>query len=129
MREFREVNSEFIPEIIDIVIPENERSLRKLENIFLIMEFGDMDLDTIIQQGLISDISGDCLTLIFYNLLCAIKFMHSANVMHRDLKPANILISEDCQIKICDFGLARSLPESFLGKGSGNTRRLRETIW
>jgi len=37
--------------------------------------------------------------------------MHSANVLHRDLKPANILINEDCTVKICDFGLARSIPE------------------
>lgn len=28
--------------------------------------------------------------------------------MHRDIKPANILVNEDCSIKICDFGLARS---------------------
>jgi mitogen-activated protein kinase 1/3 len=30
-------------------------------------------------------------------------------VLHRDIKPSNILINEDCHIKICDFGLARSV--------------------
>lgn len=35
--------------------------------------------------------------------------MHSANVIHRDLKPANVLVNEDCSVKICDFGLARSI--------------------
>lgn len=35
--------------------------------------------------------------------------MHSANVLHRDLKPANVLVNEDCTVKICDFGLARSI--------------------
>ncbi len=35
--------------------------------------------------------------------------MHSANVLHRDLKPANVLVNEDCSVKICDFGLARSI--------------------
>lgn len=37
------------------------------------------------------------------------KYLHSANVIHRDLKPANVLVNEDCSVKICDFGLARSV--------------------
>jgi serine/threonine protein kinase len=40
-------------------------------------------------------------------ILRALKYMHSANVMHRDLKPANILVNSNCDLKICDFGLAR----------------------
>lgn len=35
--------------------------------------------------------------------------MHSAEVIHRDLKPSNLLLNSDCLLKICDFGLARSL--------------------
>jgi Serine/threonine protein kinase len=33
--------------------------------------------------------------------------MHSANVMHRDLKPSNILLNKNCDLQICDLGLAR----------------------
>lgn len=44
-----------------------------------------------------------------YNLLCSIKYLHESNVLHRDLKPANVLINEDCTVKLCDYGLARSL--------------------
>lgn len=34
--------------------------------------------------------------------------MHTANVIHRDLKPGNLLVNGDCQLKVCDFGLARA---------------------
>ena len=36
------------------------------------------------------------------------KAMHSANVLHRDLKPSNLLLNANCDLKVCDFGLARS---------------------
>lgn len=63
-----------------------------------------------------------------YNSLCCLKFLHSCNVIHRDIKPANILINKNCQVMICDFGLARTMPESSIGKGSGNTKRVRDSI-
>ena len=46
---------------------------------------------------------------ILYQLVKGLKFMHSAEVIHRDLKPSNLLLNSDCNLKICDFGLARSL--------------------
>jgi serine/threonine protein kinase len=46
-----------------------------------------------------------------YNLISAVNFMHSANIVHRDLKPANILLDDRCQVILCDFGLARAVPE------------------
>lgn len=46
---------------------------------------------------------------ILYQLAKGIKFLHSAEIIHRDLKPSNLLLNSDCTIKICDFGLARSL--------------------
>lgn len=44
-----------------------------------------------------------------YQIIKGMKYLHSASVIHRDLKPSNILVNSDCHIKICDFGLARSL--------------------
>ncbi|KAG4304117.1 hypothetical protein PORY_002481 [Pneumocystis oryctolagi] len=51
-----------------------------------------------------------------YQILCGLKYIHSANVLHRDLKPSNLLINADCELKICDFGLSRGI---LTGKGQG----------
>ena len=51
------------------------------------------------------------ISLLSYNILLGMKFLHKAGVLHRDIKPANILINEDCDIKLCDFGLARVIKE------------------
>lgn len=40
--------------------------------------------------------------------LRGLKALHSAAVLHRDLKPSNLLLNANCDLKICDFGLARS---------------------
>ncbi|KAJ2641291.1 MAPK protein hog1 [Coemansia sp. RSA 1694] len=42
-----------------------------------------------------------------YQILRGLKYVHSAGVIHRDLKPSNIVINENCDLRICDFGLAR----------------------
>ena len=41
-------------------------------------------------------------------ILRGLKFIHTANVLHRDLKPSNLLLNASCDLKICDFGLART---------------------
>jgi mitogen-activated protein kinase 1/3 len=56
-------------------------------------------------------LSEDHIRAIAYQLLTAVNFIHSANIIHRDIKPANILINKNCEIKLCDFGLARDLAQ------------------
>jgi len=47
-----------------------------------------------------------------YQICRGLKYIHSANVLHRDLKPGNLLVNADCELKICDFGLARGFVDT-----------------
>lgn len=58
------------------------------------------------------DLSDDHCQYFIYQTLRALKAMHSANVLHRDLKPSNLLLNANCDLKVCDFGLARSAASS-----------------
>ena len=71
----------------------------------MVMEYETSDLAHVIQKGVLSNIAPENLQLIFYNILCALKYLHSANILHRDIKPGNLLINKDCQVKITDLGL------------------------
>lgn len=67
---------------------------------------------TELMHGDASNIVGHTLTdaqlcTLTYQLLRAVKYLHSAGVIHRDLKPANLLLSRTGLLKVADLGLAR----------------------
>jgi mitogen-activated protein kinase 1/3 len=83
----------------------------KLEDtIFIVMEHFDLDLRKLLSNEFF--LTEENVESLIYNILCALKFLHSANIVHRDLKPDNILVDLNCNIKLCDFGLSRTLPKS-----------------
>ena len=100
----RKLKHPFVVDLIELLMPTD---LETFDTLYVVMEYAESDLKKIIK----SNINLEMLHIqtIVYNLLCSIKYLHESNVLHRDLKPANVLINEDCTVKLCDYGLARSL--------------------
>ncbi|KAJ3109407.1 Mitogen-activated protein kinase [Phlyctochytrium planicorne] len=89
---------------MDIADPVN------FNEIYLVQELMEADLHQIIRSG--QPLTDAHFQYFMYQICRGLKFIHSANVLHRDLKPGNLLVNADCELKICDFGLARGLSES-----------------
>ncbi|EYU42396.1 hypothetical protein ABFS82_12G067500 [Erythranthe guttata] len=79
---------------------------REFKDIYVVFELMETDLHHVINTN--DDLTPGHHQFFLYQLLRALKYIHSANVFHRDLKPRNILANADCKLKICDFGLARA---------------------
>ena len=93
----------------DVIYDGGEKP--EYNHIFLVMDFVECDMKKLMDQRPAANISDDHILTIMYNSLCALNFIHSANILHRDVKPANFLVDSDCNVKLCDFGLARSMPK------------------
>ncbi|XP_078124043.1 mitogen-activated protein kinase 15 isoform X2 [Sander vitreus] len=99
-----------IVKLLNVVRAQNDK------DIYLIFEYMDTDLHAVIKKGtLLKDIHK---RYVMHQLFKAVKYLHSGNVIHRDQKPSNVLLDTDCVVKLCDFGLARSLNQ--IQEDSGN---------
>ncbi|WJZ80491.1 hypothetical protein VitviT2T_000407 [Vitis vinifera] len=93
------------PDIVQIKHIMLPPSRREFKDIYVVFELMESDLHQVIKAN--DDLTPEHYQFFLYQLLRALKYIHTANVFHRDLKPKNILANADCKLKICDFGLAR----------------------
>ncbi|SPJ12693.1 mitogen-activated protein kinase 1 [Plasmodium sp. DRC-Itaito] len=89
-----------IIKLIDVIKAKNDN------DIYLVFDFMETDLHEVIKADLLEEIHKK---YIIYQLLRALKYIHSGGLLHRDIKPSNILVNSECHIKVADFGLARSI--------------------
>lgn len=115
----------YFASLLDLFCPSEEKAKRSIKNIFVVMRLSESNLGEMIDKS-VMDISN--VKVLMYNLLCSLNYLHSANIVHRDLKPQNLLVDGQCRVMLCDFGLARTLPESVLGKHNGQTHKVRRSV-
>uniref|UniRef100_A0A671PXL4 Mitogen-activated protein kinase n=1 Tax=Sinocyclocheilus anshuiensis TaxID=1608454 RepID=A0A671PXL4_9TELE len=80
------------------------RRIDYMRDVYIVQDLMETDLYKLLKT---QQLSNDHICYFLYQILRGLKYIHSANVLHRDLKPSNLLINTTCDLKICDFGLAR----------------------
>src|SRR5580693_5561547 len=75
---------------------------------FIVMEFIDgRPLSAVLRDA--DPLTPSQIALIGANVAAALAFAHRHGVIHRDVKPGNVLITQDGNVKVTDFGIARAV--------------------
>ncbi|KAL4448281.1 hypothetical protein ABPG75_005500 [Micractinium tetrahymenae] len=106
MKLLRYLRHENVIAVRDIMRPASQ----DYNDVYIVYELMDTDLHQIIRSS--QPLSDDHFQYFIYQILRGLKYIHSASVLHRDLKPSNLLLNATCDLKICDFGLARTSTEN-----------------
>jgi serine/threonine protein kinase len=109
----------FSVKLLDAFTPDDETDPEKVRQFSLVFEFMSFTMHDLRMK---TDFEEEQLIVLAYNILCGLAFMHGCDLIHRDLKPRNILINNDCSVKICDFGFARSTRQSKVSRDPFNYR-------
>ncbi|XP_044278519.1 mitogen-activated protein kinase 7 isoform X1 [Varanus komodoensis] len=102
LKHFKHDNIIAIKDILKPSVPYAE-----FKSVYVVLDLMESDLHQIIHSS--QPLTLEHVRYFLYQLLRGLKYIHSANVIHRDLKPSNLLINENCELKIGDFGMARGL--------------------
>jgi len=82
------------------------RSIDDFNELYVVTDLMETDLTSIIKSN--QTLTDEHVQFFIYQILRGLKYVHSSGILHRDLKPRNLLVNANCDLKICDFGLARS---------------------
>ncbi len=107
LREVHLLRSLHHPNVVKLYEILEPKDPKHFDSIYLVLEYAQSDIKKLVKSAI--HLQKIHIQKLIYNLLVGLKYTHSAGVLHRDIKPANILINEDCSVKICDFGLGRSV--------------------
>lgn len=89
------------------------RSVNGLD-LYLVFELSETDLTVILRKNVLKDVHQ---RYICYQVVKTVALLHGRKVIHRDIKPSNIFVDSNCEIKLGDFGLARTFGAPFSEDG------------
>lgn len=112
-----------MPELIEVLKPENKNDDF---HVCVVMEYFQSDLNVLLKNKI--EFNERQLTKILYNTLLGMSFVHLNNIIHRDIKPGNLLLNSNCDIRICDFGLARTISICEPGEEPLNSIQVRDSL-
>ncbi|KAK9367968.1 kinase-like domain-containing protein [Lipomyces kononenkoae] len=93
--------------------------IKSKDEIIMVIEFAGKELfDYIVQRGKMPE---DEARRFFQQIICAVEYCHRHKIVHRDLKPENLLLDENLNVKIADFGLSNIMTDgNFLKTSCGS---------
>lgn len=103
--------NDYVMTLLDVIHP---MPYEEFDDVYLVMDRMGGDLRKQLSSS--QRFSDQDVQYFLYNILLGLNFMHSAGVLHRDLKPSNILLDEEMNVKLCDFGLSRGMDLAYEGK-------------
>ncbi|CZT05202.1 hypothetical protein WAI453_005485 [Rhynchosporium graminicola] len=117
LRDCRHVN---IVGLKEVVVGEDTR---KIESIFLVLDFLEHDLKTLLEEMPEPFLTSEIKTLLL-QLTAGVSYLHTTWILHRDLKTSNLLLNNRGVLKIADFGMAR-----YFGSPCPKLTQLVVTLW
>ncbi|RYO77828.1 hypothetical protein DL762_009011 [Monosporascus cannonballus] len=93
--------------------------IKTQNEIIMVLEYAGGELfDYIVSHGRMPE---DQARRFFQQMLCAVEYCHRHKVVHRDLKPENLLLDDNLNVKIADFGLSNIMTDgNFLKTSCGS---------
>ena len=91
--------------------------IRTQSDIFVVMEYvarGEL-FDYIVTNGRLTEADA---RKYFQQIICGLEYCHYKGIVHRDLKPENLLLDDDGNLRIADFGLSNKMKDGFFLKTS-----------
>lgn len=111
LRSLKHENIVNLKEIVTGVNPHKNRARRNKHEIYMVFEYMDHDLTGLMDTPGIQFSEAQVKTYM-QQLLSGLWYCHEREVLHRDIKGSNLLVDNNGNLKIADFGLARTFNDN-----------------